>query len=104
MPELAEAEEASLQVQLEWVVENRTKNSVEGCPGGLEKSTSSLLESRGYFRLEAHQVLRLAYILTFTMLNTRGLGHISARFYEGGVVLSAKGQSNVLECSRIFVI
>jgi hypothetical protein len=26
MPELAEAEEAGLQVQLEWVVKNRTKN------------------------------------------------------------------------------
>jgi hypothetical protein len=36
--------------------------------GGLEKSTSSLLESGGYFRLEAHQVLRLADILTFTAL------------------------------------
>jgi hypothetical protein len=56
----------------------------------------------GYFRLEARQVLRLAYILTFTALNTRGSCHVSARFYEGGVVLLAEGRSNVLECSRIF--
>jgi hypothetical protein len=57
-----------MRVRLEQVVENGTKNNVEGCPGGLEKSTSSLLESRGYFRLEAHQVLRLVDILTFTAL------------------------------------
>jgi hypothetical protein len=70
-------------------------------PSGLEKSTSSLLESRGYFHLEACQVLRLAYILTFTMLNTQGQGHVSAHLYEGGVVLLARGQWNVLECLQI---
>jgi hypothetical protein len=40
-------------------------------PGGLEKSTSSLLESRGYFCLEAHQVLRLAYIVHVLTLTPR---------------------------------
>jgi hypothetical protein len=50
------------------VVENGTKNNVEGCPSSLEKSTSSLSQDRGYFHLEAHQVLRLVDILTFTML------------------------------------
>jgi hypothetical protein len=47
MPELVEAEEAGLRVQLEQVVENRTKNMLRAVLGVLEKSTSISQQGAG---------------------------------------------------------
>jgi hypothetical protein len=68
MLELAEAEEAGAQADWSGGSRMEPKVVLRVVLGSLEKSTSSLLESGGYFCLEAHQVLRLADILTFTVL------------------------------------
>jgi hypothetical protein len=67
-PELAEAEEADGESDLSRWLRTEPKMVLRVVPSGLEKSTSSLSQDRGYFRLEAHQVLRIVDILTFTAL------------------------------------
>jgi hypothetical protein len=74
-----------------------------GCPSGLGNKHKFSLQGGDDFHLEAHQVLRLVDILTFTALvNVRQMPHQRVLHENGGVVLSAEGQWNVLECSRIF--
>jgi hypothetical protein len=72
-------------------VENRTKSGLDGWSLWTREKHKFPAGEQGYFHLEAHQVLRLVYILTFTMLNTQGQGHVSVCLYEGSVVLLAKG-------------